>query len=62
MPPALRATLPARQSVMILDHLDGVDDDAAATAIAACETMSEALWSALTGVYDDPVSEAEWVT
>lgn len=50
------------ESVMILDHLDGVDDDGSAVAIAACETMSQALWSALTGVYDGTVPEAERAT
>lgn len=47
---------------MILDYLNGVDDDAAAAAIAACETMTEALWSALTGVYEGTIPPAERVT
>ena len=45
------------EAEMILEHLDRVSDEAAAMAIGACETMCEALWSALDGIYSEESSK-----
>lgn len=45
------------EAEMILEHLGGVGDEASAAAIAACDAMCQALWSALSGVHDGEGAE-----